>query len=175
MLIVHGVVRPCSLGLVLVATTPRGVCAVTFGDDADALWAALRRRFPRALVRQGARDAGLKRLADRVLDLTDADGGLADIPLDLMGTAFQRRVWRALRDVPPGQTATYAEIACRIGAPRAVRAVGTACGANPVAVAVPCHRVVRGDGTLGGYRWGLERKKALLARERVKSTRFARR
>jgi AraC family transcriptional regulator of adaptative response/methylated-DNA-[protein]-cysteine methyltransferase len=165
---IQAVVRRCSLGQLLVAATARGVCAVTFGDDPDALWTDLRRRFPRARVRPGAgQDPGLRQLAARVVALVDAAGVAADIPLDLVGTAFQQRVWRALRDIPRGQTATYAEIARRIDAPRAVRAVGTACGANPVAVAVPCHRVVRADGALGGYRWGLRRKQALLARERT--------
>jgi AraC family transcriptional regulator of adaptative response/methylated-DNA-[protein]-cysteine methyltransferase len=162
---IRALVRPCALGRVLIATTARGVCAVSFGDDPAALERELRARFPRAAFIPGA-DAALERLATAVVALVDGAGVAGDIPLDLVGTAFQQRVWRALRDIPPGATTTYAELARRIGVPRAVRAVGTACGANPVAVAIPCHRVVRGDGALGGYRWGLARKKALLDRER---------
>jgi AraC family transcriptional regulator of adaptative response/methylated-DNA-[protein]-cysteine methyltransferase len=164
----RAVVRPCSLGDVLIAATTRGVCAISFADGPQHLERGLRQRFPRATVLPG--DDDLQRLATAVVALIDGAGIPAgtDIPLDLVGTAFQQRVWRALRDIPAGTTTTYAELARRIGAPRAVRAVGTACGANPVAVAVPCHRVIRGDGALGGYRWGLERKKALLARERSK-------
>jgi AraC family transcriptional regulator of adaptative response/methylated-DNA-[protein]-cysteine methyltransferase len=158
------IVRGCSLGQVLVAATERGVCAIFFGHDPGRLQQELRGRFPRALVHPS--DQALEGLAASVVQLVDTAGLAADIPLDLVGTAFQQRVWRALRDIPRGGTTTYAELARRIGAPRAVRAVGTACGANPVAVAVPCHRVVRGDGGLGGYRWGLARKKALLERER---------
>jgi AraC family transcriptional regulator, regulatory protein of adaptative response / methylated-DNA-[protein]-cysteine methyltransferase len=160
-------IRPCSLGQVLIAASARGVCAISFGDRPDQLARELRARFPRADIRDGAADADarLQALAAQVVALVDATGVAADIPLDLWGTVFQQRVWRALRDIPTGETISYAELARRIGAPRAVRAVGTACGANPVAVAVPCHRVVRGDGALGGYRWGLPRKRALLARE----------
>jgi AraC family transcriptional regulator of adaptative response/methylated-DNA-[protein]-cysteine methyltransferase len=166
---IRAAIRPCSLGKMLVAATARGVCMVAFDDDPAALQADLRRRFPRAVI--AGSDAGLERLADAVLTLVDGSGVAADLPLDLMGTAFQQRVWKALREIPSGTTTTYAELARRIGAPRAVRAVGTACGANPVSVAVPCHRVLRGDGALGGYRWGLERKKTLLARERGKRVR----
>jgi AraC family transcriptional regulator of adaptative response/methylated-DNA-[protein]-cysteine methyltransferase len=160
----RAVVRPCSLGQVLVAATPRGVCLIAFDDTPDALERELHRRFPRAEV--DAADASVERLAAAVVAAVET-GGTADIPLDLLGTAFQQRVWRALREIPRGATVTYAELARRIGAPQAVRAVGTACGANPVAPIVPCHRVLRGDGGLGGYRWGLARKKALLARERA--------
>jgi len=162
----RAVVRACVLGRVLVAATSRGVCAIAFGDDDAPLLDELRVRFPRATVH--ASDDALDALAAEVVLMVDAAGLAANIPLDLMGTAFQQRVWRALRDIPAGTTTTYSEIAKRIGAPRAVRAVGTACGRNPVAVAVPCHRVLREDGALGGYRWGLERKKTLLARERAK-------
>jgi AraC family transcriptional regulator of adaptative response/methylated-DNA-[protein]-cysteine methyltransferase len=162
---IRAVIRPCALGQVLVAATARGVCAVFFGDQPAALHSELRARFPRAAIDEAA-DAGLERLAGAVVALVDGAGVAADIPLDLVGTAFQQRVWRALRDIPPGATTTYGELARRIGAPHAVRAVGTACGANPVAVAIPCHRALRGDGALGGYRWGLARKQALLDRER---------
>jgi AraC family transcriptional regulator of adaptative response/methylated-DNA-[protein]-cysteine methyltransferase len=167
-LVVRATVRPCALGLMLVAATPRGVCSVAFGERAAALQADLRRRFPRAAIAPG--DQALEDLADRVAALVDIDTNLGtvatDLPLDLIGTAFQQKVWRALREIPAGTTTTYAALAAKIGSPRAVRAVGTACGANPVAVAVPCHRVLRGDGGLGGYRWGLARKRALLDRER---------
>ena len=159
-------IRSCSLGLVLVAATDRGVCLVAFEDRRDVLERELRARFPRATVLPS--DAGLDGLAAQMVKLIDGAGVAADIPLDLLGTAFQQKVWRALREVPRGTTVTYSELARRIGAPAAVRAVGTACGANPVAVAVPCHRALRGDGGLGGYRWGLQRKRALLDRERSK-------
>ena len=158
------VIRRCALGRVLIAATPRGVCAILFGDTDASLRAALARRFPRAALRAKADD--LDPLAEQVVAMLDGRAQGDALPLDLLGTTFQQRVWRALRDVPPGTTVTYAELARRIHAPRAVRAVGTACGANPVAVAVPCHRVVRADGGLGGYRWGLPRKKLLLERER---------
>jgi AraC family transcriptional regulator of adaptative response/methylated-DNA-[protein]-cysteine methyltransferase len=154
----------CSLGHVLVAATSRGVCAVAFGDDLTALRAELRARFPRSTV--GGPDGALDALAADVIARIEASGGAAPLPLDLQGTPFQKSVWRALREIPRGATSTYAAVAARIGAPRAVRAVGTACGKNPVAVIVPCHRVVREDGTLGGYRWGLGRKRILIARER---------
>jgi AraC family transcriptional regulator of adaptative response/methylated-DNA-[protein]-cysteine methyltransferase len=159
----RAVVRACSLGQVLVAATERGVCAIAFADEAAGLQDELRRRFPQAQL--DPPDEPLERLAAAVVTAVDS-GETADIPLDLLGTAFQQRVWRALRDIPLGTTTTYAELARRIGAPRAVRAVGTACGANPVALVIPCHRVIRGDGGLGGYRWGLDRKQALLSRER---------
>ena len=155
----------CSLGHVLVAATARGVCAVTFGDSEAALLTELGARFPRARVEE-ADDATLALLA-RVIALVDATSrGADDLPLDLMGTAFQQKVWRELRTIPRGETVSYGTLAKRIGSPLAVRAVGTACGRNPVAVVVPCHRVVREDGALGGYRWGLPRKEKLLAQER---------
>jgi AraC family transcriptional regulator of adaptative response/methylated-DNA-[protein]-cysteine methyltransferase len=161
---IRAVVVPCALGRVLVAATSRGVCAIAFGDEDESLLEDLRRRFPRATFLPS--DAGLAALARRVVQLVDAPGAPTDIPFDLMGTVFQQKIWRALRDIPPGATATYGEIARRVGAAGASRTVGTACGLNPLALIVPCHRVVRGDGALGGYRWGLERKRALLARER---------
>jgi AraC family transcriptional regulator of adaptative response/methylated-DNA-[protein]-cysteine methyltransferase len=153
----------CSLGAILVAATARGVCAIALGDDPEALAHDLERRFPRATL-IGA-DAAFEQLVAQVVGLVEQPGLGTQLPLDIRGTAFQQRVWRALRSIPAGQTASYAEIAARIGAPRAVRAVAQACGANPVAVAIPCHRVVRTDGDLSGYRWGVERKRALLARE----------
>jgi AraC family transcriptional regulator of adaptative response/methylated-DNA-[protein]-cysteine methyltransferase len=127
------------------------------------LVAELKRRFPRAIWRERAKDFADR--VRRVMAFIDAPTAGFGLPLDVQGTAFQRRVWEALRQVPPGATASYGEIARRIGKPKAVRAVAQACGANPVAVAVPCHRIVAGDGGLGGYHWGVDRKKKLLARE----------
>jgi AraC family transcriptional regulator of adaptative response/methylated-DNA-[protein]-cysteine methyltransferase len=163
---VRAVVSKCSLGSVLVAATSRGVCAIAFGDEPEELLADLRERFPRAEVEPA--DGALEVLACHVVEMIDGLRLPATIPLDLVGTDFQQRVWRELSTIPRGETFTYSEIARRIGAPRAVRAVGSACGKNPVAVAVPCHRVLRVDGAPGGYRWGLERKQALLARERAR-------
>ncbi len=153
----------CSLGAILVAATGRGVCAIQLGDDAADLERALRERFHRARLVAG--DAAFKDLVARVVAFVEAPGQGLDLPLDIRGTAFQRRVWQALRAIPAGATASYAEIAARIGRPKAVRAVAQACAANELAVAVPCHRVVRADGGLSGYRWGTARKRALLARE----------
>jgi AraC family transcriptional regulator of adaptative response/methylated-DNA-[protein]-cysteine methyltransferase len=155
--------RACSLGAVLVAATGRGVAAILLGDDAAALARDLERRFPRARIVAG--DAEFAALVARVVALVDCPAQKVDLPLDLRGTAFQRRVWAALRRVPAGSTTTYTELARAIGALRAVRAVAQACAANPLAVAVPCHRVVRKDGGLSGYRWGPGRKRTLLARE----------
>ncbi len=156
---------PCALGLVLVAATERGVCAIQFGDDAQSLREDLAARFPRAVLEAG--DDGFATTVGRVVGLIEQPARGLDLPLDLRGTAFQQRVWAALRRIPAGGTASYAEVAEAIGAPRAVRAVARACSANPAAVAVPCHRVIRGDGAVSGYRWGVARKRALLARERA--------
>ncbi|GAB6845741.1 AraC family transcriptional regulator of adaptative response/methylated-DNA-[protein]-cysteine methyltransferase [Methylorubrum rhodinum] len=156
-------VAPCALGTVLVAATERGVCAILLGDNPEALARDLRDRFPRAELIGG--DAGFEAWVARVVSFVEAPGRGLDLPLDIGGTAFQQRVWTALRAIPPGRTATYAEIARAIGEPAAVRAVAMACGANRLAVAIPCHRVVRSDGSLSGYRWGVERKRDLLARE----------
>ncbi len=155
--------RRCSLGLALVATNEKGVCAILLGDEADALRDELARRFPKTQpIETHADDDGLVAAA---LALLEAPASRPQFPMDARGTDFQRRVWAALRDIPPGETASYAEIARRIGAPTATRAVAGACGANPIAVAIPCHRILRGDGGLSGYRWGVARKRALLARE----------
>ncbi|MDE2228102.1 MAG: bifunctional DNA-binding transcriptional regulator/O6-methylguanine-DNA methyltransferase Ada [Alphaproteobacteria bacterium] len=156
-------VGQCSLGAVLVAATAKGVCAIMLGDDPDRLVRELQDRFPKAQLVGG--NAAFERLVARVVGLVETPGAAAELPFDLRGTAFQQRVWQALRAIPPGDTASYAEIARRIGRPHAVRAVAQACAANPVAVAIPCHRVVRQDGGLGGYRWGIARKRALLERE----------
>ena len=156
-------VGECSLGSILVAATDKGVCAILLGDDPETLVRDLQDRFPKARLIGG--DAEFEQLVARVVGFVEAPALGLDLPLDVRGTAFQQRVWQALRDIPAGTTASYAEIAARIGAPKAVRAVAQACGANPLAVAIPCHRVVRTDGALSGYRWGVERKRALLERE----------
>jgi AraC family transcriptional regulator of adaptative response/methylated-DNA-[protein]-cysteine methyltransferase len=153
----------CSLGAILVAQSQRGVCAILFGDDPEALARDLQDRFPRANLIGG--DRAFEQLVATVVGFVEAPALGLDLPLDVRGTAFQQRVWRALRDIPAGATVSYSEIAQRIGSPRAVRAVAGACAANMLAVAIPCHRVVRNDGGLSGYRWGVERKRALLARE----------
>ena len=153
----------CSLGAILVARSARGVCAILMGDDPDSLARDLQDRFPHAAL-VGA-DAAFEQWVAQVVGFVEAPGLGLNLPLDVRGTAFQQRVWQALRDIPTGQTASYADIAGRVGAPKAVRAVAQACAANALAVAIPCHRVVRSDGALSGYRWGVERKRALLARE----------
>jgi AraC family transcriptional regulator of adaptative response/methylated-DNA-[protein]-cysteine methyltransferase len=153
----------CALGLALVAESAKGICAILLGDDAGRLERELRGCFPRAAVSPG--DATMRGRVGEILRLLENCGPSRHLPLDIRGTAFQQKVWAALMRIPPGSTATYAEIARKIGAPKAVRAVGAACGANPLAVVVPCHRAVRTGGGLAGYRWGLERKRALLARE----------
>ena len=153
----------CSLGAILVARSERGVCAILLGDEPETLARELQDRFPHATLVGG--DADFERCVAQVVGFVEAPAIALDLPLDVRGTAFQQRVWQALRDIPAGQTASYADIAGRIGAPKSVRAVAQACGANALAVAIPCHRVVRGDGTLSGYRWGVERKRVLLERE----------
>lgn len=153
----------CSLGSFLVGQSGRGVCAILFGADPRALAQDLQARFPNANLIVSAQ--GLEKLLARVAEFLDAPALGHDLRLDVRGTAFQRRVWHALRKIKPGETASYADIAMRIGSPTAVRAVAQACGANSLAVAVPCHRVVRNDGDLSGYRWGVERKRILLERE----------
>lgn len=160
----HAIV-PCSLGLLLVAATPKGICAVRFGDDPELLESELSRDYPHARLIRG--DAAFDAWVEEVVALVDKGSAPnAHLPLDIQGTAFQRRVWEALRRIRAGETANYAEIAARVGAPKASRAVGGACASNPLAVLIPCHRVIRRDGSLGGYRWGIERKKRLLQRER---------
>lgn len=156
-----------ALGLALVATTTRGICMIELGDDAAALEARLGEEFPRAALERV--DAGRDEfLAPRVQAVADTlGGGAGEVPVDLIGTAFQKKVWDALMKIPPGQTRSYEEVARQIGSPRGARAVAQACANNKVAVVVPCHRVVRGDGSLGGYRWGLPLKETLLRRERA--------
>ncbi len=156
-------VGECALGSILVAASGMGIAAILLGDDPETLVHDLEDRFPKANL-IGA-DRTFEDVMAKVVGLVEAPATGLDLPLDIRGTAFQHRVWEALRQIPPGQTATYGEIAARIGMPRAVRAVAAACAANKIAVAIPCHRVVRNDGALAGYRWGIERKRELLARE----------
>ena len=156
-------VGQCSLGAILVAASDKGVCAITLGDAPEKLVRELQDRFPNAQL-VGA-DKAFEKLVAKVVGFVEAPSLGLDLPLDLRGTAFQERVWRALRNIPAGRTASYAEVAKRIGKPGAVRAVAQACAANEIAVAIPCHRVVRTDGELSGYRWGVERKRVLLQKE----------
>ncbi|MBL8523723.1 MAG: bifunctional DNA-binding transcriptional regulator/O6-methylguanine-DNA methyltransferase Ada [Betaproteobacteria bacterium] len=153
----------CSLGAILVAQSGRGVCAILMGDDAGQLARDLQDRFPRANLIGGDRE--FEKLVATVVGFVEAPKIGLDLPLDVRGTAFQQRVWQALRNIPVGETASYSDIAARIGSPKSVRAVAQACAANALAVAIPCHRVVRSDGGLSGYRWGVERKRELLERE----------
>src|SRR5262249_34631291 len=157
----------CSLGSVLVAATEIGVCAILLGDDPDVLIQNLQDCFPQANLIGG--DAEFEHLVAVVVGFIETPGTDLGLPLDIRGTAFQQGVWRALREIPVGATASYSEIARRIGSPNARQAVAQACATNKIAVAIPCHRVVRHDGSLSGYRWGVERKQALLNREQGKS------
>lgn len=155
---------PTALGRLLVAATDRGVCRVMLGDNAAALEADLRREFDAARVRH-EKGGKLEGFVDAILSYLEGREPHLDLPLDIRATAFQRRVWQELQRIPFGETRTYTEVATSIGQPKATRAVATACGTNPVALIVPCHRVIRGDGELGGYRWGVERKRSLLEKE----------
>ncbi len=152
-----------SLGAILVASSDKGVASILIGDDPDGLVRDLQDRFPKARLIGG--DTDYESMVARVVSFVEAPGIGLNLPLDVRGTAFQRRVWQALQDIPVGQTASYSEIAHSIGAPKSVRAVAGACAANNIAVAIPCHRVVRHDGALSGYAWGVERKRELIARE----------
>jgi AraC family transcriptional regulator of adaptative response/methylated-DNA-[protein]-cysteine methyltransferase len=160
---IHHTVVPSTLGLLLVAVTERGVCSVSLGDDEASLVAALHAEYPGAELARAsdARD----RLVDAVVAHVEGHGGADELPIDVRATAFQWQVWRALRRIPEGATKSYQAVATELGRPGAARAVARACASNRVAVLIPCHRVVRGDGELGGYRWGIARKAALLARE----------
>jgi AraC family transcriptional regulator of adaptative response/methylated-DNA-[protein]-cysteine methyltransferase len=153
----------CSLGSILVAATEKGVCAILLGDDPGALARELQDSFPKAQVSGG--DEDFEHVVAKVIGFVEAPSLGLDLPLDVRGTTFQQRVWQALREIPAGSTASYAEIAARIGASKEAYAVAEACAANTLAVAIPCHRVVRKDGSLSGYRWGVARKRALLDRE----------
>jgi len=161
--VIRFAVAACSLGALLVAATDKGICSILLGDDPDALVRDLQDRFPKAEL-IGAEPAFESTVAQVVAFVEAPRIGLA-LPLDLRGTAFQQRVWQALRSIPAGRTVGYAELAAQLGMPQGARAVAGACAANPVAIAVPCHRVVRNDGSISGYRWGVERKKTLLERE----------
>jgi AraC family transcriptional regulator of adaptative response/methylated-DNA-[protein]-cysteine methyltransferase len=153
----------CSLGAILVARSEKGICVITLGDNPEELVRDLQDRFPNANLIGG--DRAFEQLVAQVVGFVEAPQIGLDLPLDVRGTAFQQRVWQALRDIPVGRTVSYADIARRIGEPKAVRAVAQVCGANKIAVAIPCHRVVKNDGALSGYRWGVERKRALLEKE----------
>ncbi len=156
-------VGECSLGSILVAQSDRGICAILLGDDPDSLARDLQDQFPKANFIGG--DAGFERLVAKVVGFVEAPALGLDLPLDVRGTAFQQRVWQSLRKIPAGSTGSYTDVAKLIGSPRSVRAVAQACGANKLALVIPCHRVVRNDGALSGYRWGVERKRALLEKE----------
>jgi AraC family transcriptional regulator, regulatory protein of adaptative response / methylated-DNA-[protein]-cysteine methyltransferase len=153
----------CSLGYLLVAATGKGICSIRFGDSPNELQTELEELFPHAQVRQG--DVSFKKMVAETLSFVERPQAQFNLPLDIRGTAFQQRVWTALQKIPLGSTASYQAVAKSIGKPAAVRAVAGACAANPVAVAVPCHRVVKADGALSGYRWGVARKESLLKRE----------
>lgn len=154
------------LGAVLVAATEKGLCAIFLGDDPERLAHDLQDTFPEAEISPG--DKSFDARVAQVIGFVEQPAHGLDLPLDIRGTAFQRQVWEALQSVPPGMTATYTEIARLIGQPKSVRAVATACAANKIAIAIPCHRIVRTDGSLSGYRWGLERKSELLQREQAR-------
>lgn len=164
-------VGSCSLGLILLARSDSGICAVFLGDDPAALVQDLQRQFPGAELLAANEDLG--QLLEQVRSFVESPGDSLDVKLDVRGTAFQQRVWQALREIPAGKTVTYTDVAHMIGAPKAVRAVAQACGANTLAVVIPCHRVVRSDGNLAGYRWGVERKRALLRNEQAESSFFS--
>lgn len=166
-LVIRYSVASCYLGWVVVASTERGICAIEFGSDPEVLPSSLRSSFPRARIERAGAD--FQSVVDKVVRFIEAPDRSWAVPLDIQGTVFQERVWRALRDIPPAVTASYAEMADRIGCRTAARAVAQACAANKLAVVVPCHRVIRSDGNLGGYRWGLERKRTLLSREKSRA------
>jgi AraC family transcriptional regulator of adaptative response/methylated-DNA-[protein]-cysteine methyltransferase len=160
---VRSAAATCWLGWVRIGATPAGLCALLLGDDDDTLLAELRQRFPRATI--AAASPAVQGWAAQIAAWLDDPRAELPLPLDVHGTPFQRRVWDVLRTLPPGQTVGYGELAHRLGMPRAARAVAQACAANPLAVVIPCHRVVSANGSLRGYRWGLARKQALLQRE----------
>jgi AraC family transcriptional regulator of adaptative response/methylated-DNA-[protein]-cysteine methyltransferase len=162
-LVLKSSVARCSLGFVGIAMSERGLCALAFGDSAKAAREAVQARFPKATLIDA--DGELSSAIKRVVDLVEEPAGALELPLDIRGTAFQERVWQALRRIPAGKTRSYSEIARAIGEPSAHRAVANACGANKIAVAIPCHRVVASDGSVGGYAFGVKRKKVLLAKE----------
>jgi AraC family transcriptional regulator, regulatory protein of adaptative response / methylated-DNA-[protein]-cysteine methyltransferase len=156
-------IKPCWLGWILVAATPKGICAIAFGDTPDALTTQLHHQFSNAKF--CASDSTFEAWVEQVLAFVETPQKALNLPLDIQGTVFQQQVWKALQTIPVGHTASYAEVACQIGNPKAVRAVARACATNQIAVAIPCHRVVASSGALSGYRWGSDRKRALLERE----------
>ncbi|RDB42924.1 bifunctional DNA-binding transcriptional regulator/O6-methylguanine-DNA methyltransferase Ada [Halomonas sp. DQ26W] len=162
-MLIHFALGECSLGTILVATSQRGICAISLGSDPEQLLQELQERFANANLVPGGQD--FDAWMARVVGFVEVPGIGLSLPLDIRGTAFQRRVWHALTEIPVGATISYAELAKQIDSPQAVRAVARACASNPIALAIPCHRVVRSDGALSGYRWGVERKRALLERE----------
>ncbi|MCX2721388.1 bifunctional DNA-binding transcriptional regulator/O6-methylguanine-DNA methyltransferase Ada [Roseibium salinum] len=162
---IHFAAGECSLGSIIVGATGKGICAILLGDDPDQLARDLQDQFPHAELVGG--DGDFEVVIANVVGLVEQPKVGLDLPLDIQGTAFQQRVWQALREIGVGRTASYSQIAARIGRPKAARAVAQACAANPIAVAIPCHRVVRTDGDLSGYRWGVERKWELLEREKA--------
>ena len=153
----------CSLGVILTASSKLGICCILLGDDSGPLLAELQRRFPNAETVAG--DWEDDKLVAKVVSFVDSPGTELDLPVDVRGTVFQKRVWQALREIPFGTTTSYKEIAARIGHPKSIRAVAGACAANPIALVIPCHRVVRSDGHLSGFRWGIERKRRLIQNE----------
>jgi AraC family transcriptional regulator of adaptative response/methylated-DNA-[protein]-cysteine methyltransferase len=160
-------IEDSSVGRVLVAATARGICATMLGDKDTQLYDELTARFPLATLEEAEPNSEFSAWLTRALELIEKPGGKGTLPLDVVGTAFQQHVWAALREIPAGQTSTYRDLAKRIGNPRAIRAVASACAANPVAVIIPCHRVLGSDGSLRGYRWGKKRKQALLEKEKA--------
>jgi AraC family transcriptional regulator of adaptative response/methylated-DNA-[protein]-cysteine methyltransferase len=158
-------VGECSLGSILVASSDKGICAISLGDDPGQLVKELQDRFPKAQLTGG--DKNFERTVSCVVGFVEAPKLGLNLPLDVRGTAFQQRVWKALQEIPPGITASYSEIAKRIGSPKSVRAVASAIAANNIGVAIPCHRVVHLDGSISGYRWGVKRKRALLEKEKT--------
>ncbi|HEX3870886.1 MAG TPA: methylated-DNA--[protein]-cysteine S-methyltransferase [Pirellulales bacterium] len=161
--VIRFAIGECWLGTILVATSEKGICAILLGDDPEELVHNLEDRFPKAKLLGG--DSDYDQLVAQVVGLLESPSTEHELPLDIRGTAFQQRVWQALRQIPAGKTVSYTDIATKIDQPKSVRAVAQACGANALAVAIPCHRVVRNDGVLSGYRWGVERKEKLLQRE----------
>ena len=162
---IHYTLQPCWLGWVLVATIPRGICAISLGDTTTQLQEDLRNNFPQ--VQLQVVEGRLQFWSQQVMALIEAPHQAADLPLEIQGTPFQKRVWQMLQTIPAGATLSYGELADRLGNPKAVRAVAQACGRNRLAVAIPCHRVVGSDGSLRGYRWGCDRKRALLEKETI--------
>ncbi len=156
----------CSLGSILVASSEHGVCAIFLGDNPEKLLQDLQNTFSNADI-MGA-DQDYERLVAKVVGFVETPAIGLDLPLDIRGTAFQQRVWQALREIPAGKTLSYSQLAHKVGKPKAVRAVASACAANKIAVAIPCHRVVRMDGAISGYRWGLARKASLLDKEGIR-------